>query len=633
MRPGFHAQQVGARADHRDQAHHQFLADRIDRRVGDLGEVLLEVIVEQPRAVGEHRDRRIRAHRTQRIIGVLGHRLKEAREVFLGIAKGLLAIEQAGGFLRQGGQLRLDHFQVLELVLRGMQPVLVRLGGGERGLEFLVLDDPALIEIDQQHAARLEPPLADNIVFLDRQHAAFRGHDDDIVIGHEEAGRAQAVAVQRCADLAAVGKGHGGRAVPWLHQRRVVFVERAALGIHQRIAGPGFRDQHHHRMGEAVTPGQQQLERVVEAGGVRLAVRDQRPHLVEIGAEQLRFHGAAAGVHPVDVAAHGVDFAIVGDEAIGVRQLPAGEGVGAEPLVDKTKRRNAVRITQIVVKAAHLRCQQQALVDHGAAGEAGHVEIGDPRHSVLFGQGGERVLGLLADRQDLAFERVLIGAVLAAFDEALTDHRHLFAHSLAQALGRHWHVAPTDQALAFLGDELFKGADDEIAAGLVLRQKAHGHGIVAGGGQLQPFLVGPLAEQGVGGLDQDARAIAQQRIGANCTAMVNVFEDLKRLGYDRMAFRALDMGDKAHATGVMLIARIVKALRRWITHRKPILSSPGSRRFARESAQTAEIRQLSASFPTAKSSENCANISHDDRKVFLQLRRGQESLAPAQVRL
>ena len=76
-----------------------------------------------------------------------------------------------------------------------------------------------------------------------------------------------------------------GRAVPGLHQAGVVFVEGAALGIHQRVAGPGFRDQHHHGVGKAVATRQQQFERVVEAGGVRLAVRDQRPHLVEIGVE------------------------------------------------------------------------------------------------------------------------------------------------------------------------------------------------------------------------------------------------------------------------------------------------------------------------------------------------------------
>ena len=57
---------------------------------------------------------------------------------------------------------------------------------------------------------------------------------------------AQAVAVERGADLAAVGEGNGGRAVPRLHQRGVVLVEGAALLVHQRIARPGLRDHHHH---------------------------------------------------------------------------------------------------------------------------------------------------------------------------------------------------------------------------------------------------------------------------------------------------------------------------------------------------------------------------------------------------
>jgi hypothetical protein len=41
------AEQVGPRPDHRHQRHHQLFADRVDRRVGDLREVLLEVVVEQ----------------------------------------------------------------------------------------------------------------------------------------------------------------------------------------------------------------------------------------------------------------------------------------------------------------------------------------------------------------------------------------------------------------------------------------------------------------------------------------------------------------------------------------------------------------------------------------------------------
>ena len=43
---------------------------------------------------------------------------------------------------------------------------------------------------------------------------------------------------------------------------------------------------------------------------------DQRHHLVEVGAEQLRRHRLPARRHPVDVAAHRVDLAVMADEPV-----------------------------------------------------------------------------------------------------------------------------------------------------------------------------------------------------------------------------------------------------------------------------------------------------------------------------
>ena len=50
-RRAFEVEQVRPRPDDRDQAHDQLLADRIDRRVGHLGEVLLEIGEQQLRLV------------------------------------------------------------------------------------------------------------------------------------------------------------------------------------------------------------------------------------------------------------------------------------------------------------------------------------------------------------------------------------------------------------------------------------------------------------------------------------------------------------------------------------------------------------------------------------------------------
>ena len=101
-----------------------------------------------------------------------------------------------------------------------------------------------------------------------------------IIVGDHIARRPQPVAVEGGADLAAIGKGDRRRPVPRLHQRRVIFIKGAPLRLHQRVAGPRLGDQHHHRMGERIAAADdQQLERVVDAGGVGLVGADQRLHL------------------------------------------------------------------------------------------------------------------------------------------------------------------------------------------------------------------------------------------------------------------------------------------------------------------------------------------------------------------
>ena len=462
VRAGVATQQIRARADHRQQAHHQLLADRIDRRVGDLGEVLLEIIVQQAAAVRQHGDRGVGSHRTDRVLAAARHGLQEATDVFLRVPECLLAFEQAGVGARNLAQIRLDVIEILELVLCRFQPFLVRFGIGELGLELLVLDDAPFFQIDQQHASRLETPLARDVLVPERQHAAFRCEDDEIVLGRAPACGAQAVAIETGADLAAIGKAHGSRAIPWLHQGGMVFVESAARGIHQRVLRPGFRHQHHHRMGQAVSAGHQQLERIVEARGVGLPVRDQRPHLVEICAEQFAFHRPAARFHPVHVAANGVYLAIMGHESVGMRQAPAREGIRREALVDEAERRNAVRIAQVVVETAHLICQQQALVNDRAAGKAGNIGLAKAFNSMLFFQCLQRIERLLADHHQLAFEGVLIGAIRAARDHALADARHRFDHGFAQSVERCRNVAPADHTLAFLFCEAFELFGDEI---------------------------------------------------------------------------------------------------------------------------------------------------------------------------
>ena len=260
---GLEIEEIGPRPDQRHQRHHRFLANRVDGRVGDLGEVLVEIIVKQARLVRQHRRRDVAAHGTDRFLADLGHRAEEELDVFLGVAEGLLAVQEGLLVGRHGRDL---GRQVFKVDLGIIQPLLIRMGAGELVLEFVVVDDALLFEVDQQHLAWLQTPFLDDPFFRDRQNADFRAQNHDIVVGDHITRRAQAVAVERRPNLAAIGKGDGRRPVPGLHQGGVVFVEGAAFVVHERMSVPGFRDHHHHGVGQRIAAGDQEFKCVVEGG-------------------------------------------------------------------------------------------------------------------------------------------------------------------------------------------------------------------------------------------------------------------------------------------------------------------------------------------------------------------------------
>ena len=122
-------EQIRPRPDDRDERGHQLLADGIERRVGHLREVLVEIIVEQLRPLREHGDRLVGAHRADGIVPILRHRFEEELDVFLRVAEGLLAIEQRRGLVRRRDQRRFGQIgQLMQLELRVLQPFLVGLG-------------------------------------------------------------------------------------------------------------------------------------------------------------------------------------------------------------------------------------------------------------------------------------------------------------------------------------------------------------------------------------------------------------------------------------------------------------------------------------------------------------------------
>ena len=81
-RSRFGPQQIALGPDRGFHGRDQLFADLIERRVGDLGEQLLEVVVERPRTIRQHGQRGVGAHGADRLFAVLRHRERkhEGRE-------------------------------------------------------------------------------------------------------------------------------------------------------------------------------------------------------------------------------------------------------------------------------------------------------------------------------------------------------------------------------------------------------------------------------------------------------------------------------------------------------------------------------------------------------------------------
>jgi hypothetical protein len=94
---------------------------------------------------------------------------------------------------------------------------------------------------------------------------------------------------------------------------------------------------------------------------------------------------------------------------------------------------------------------------------------------------------------------------------------------------------------------------------LILRHEDVADGVVAGLRQLDVELGAFLDEEVVRYLDQNARSIAGDWVGAHGAAMLEVLEDVERVLDDAMRFAALEVGDEADAAGVIFAARVEQA--------------------------------------------------------------------------
>ena len=271
-------EQVALGADARAHAHHDRLADRVDRRVRHLREELLEVRVEERLAAGQHGERRVVAHRADRLLGVPRERREDRLHVLLRVAEEQLPRAQR---LRRRRRRRRARRQLREAQLLALDPLRVRAAASRPRASSPRRGrcGPAA-RSTRKSLPGCSRPLRTTFSGALVEHARLGGEHDPAVGGLVPAAGAEAVAVERRADHAPVGERDRRRAVPRLHQALVERVEAAQLGRHVVAALVRLGDHHHQRVRQRAAGEHEQLEHVVERRGVGAAGPDDRQHLL-----------------------------------------------------------------------------------------------------------------------------------------------------------------------------------------------------------------------------------------------------------------------------------------------------------------------------------------------------------------
>ncbi|MNX84832.1 hypothetical protein D3C86_1166470 [compost metagenome] len=495
-------------ADTGGQRHDVVFPQRVDGRVGHLGEHLAEVVVQGTLAGGEHRHRGVIPHGAHRLLAVLAEHADDLIQLLVGVAEQfligleLIVRELAGACA--GVIHLLERHQSLAVLVH---PLLVGVTALEIVIDLEAGPHLAVAGIHHEQLARADPALLQHFVRGVVPGAHFGGQRDELVLGDDVAGRAQAVAVQRASGVAAVGHDDAGRAVPGLHVHGVEVIEGAQVVIHVRVLLPCRRDQQAHGPEQVHATGQEEIQHVVEAGGIRSRGVDEGGGLLQI-RDQRGGELVAARLGPLAVAGDGVDLAVVGEVAEGLRQRPARAGVGGEALVEHADGGLHADVGEIQIEARQIHRHAQSFIDGDQVGEADHIEV--VVADALLDAAAHYIKAALEILVDPAWRRVdkdLFNAWQGRLGDG-TEH-----------IGIDGHLAPTDQTQGLS----FQLLVDDVAGLLgqygVRVQEQHADRIVAA--QVPSLLFGDSAIEAVRFLQQQTTAIAGLAVGGDAAAVLH----------------------------------------------------------------------------------------------------------------
>ena len=536
------------------EAHHPRLAQRVDRRIGHLAEILPEEMAEHPRIIRDHRERRVVAHAADRLLGVVDHGCEQQLHVLHRQPGGDLPPAQFGAAQCRRGLGRIMAGQIGEIA-EPRHPFAIGCGGGDAVLDRAVVVErrssaAVAVEVDRDHLAGPQTALLEHRRLGDHDHPGFRADDQQMIAGQRVAHRPQRVAVEPGDHPAAVGHGERGGTVPCLHDAGEIGVHRA-VRVGQRLdPRPGFGDQQQLGGRRVAARADQRLEHRVECRGVAGARRDQRLDVLRMLAEGGRCHLDLVAFHPVLVAADGVDLAVVREAAERLRQPPLREGVGRIALVIDGEARHEALVLQIGIEHRQLLGEEQPLVDDRPRRQRADVETLDLRFDDLL-------LDAPADQEQVLLERRHRRQVerppgARPGDHDLLDLGARLHRLVADDAYVDRHLPPAVDGVAEADDlGLDDGAAGFLRRQVGARQEDHpdrgqiGLGPVAGA-------LDVLVEEVDRNLDMDAGTVAGLAVGVDRAAVPDGLQRVDRRADDTPAGLAVGGGDQPDAAGIGL---------------------------------------------------------------------------------
>ncbi len=226
------------------KTHHEFLAYRVDSRVGNLCKLLTEIIEEHLRTFAQHCQRGVITHRSGRFLTVHSHRHDGSVNIFFSISEEHFLNQQvADGVL--GMTAALEGFQ---LNTTRSQPFFIWMFTGELFLYLTIIIYLTFLSIYKKNLTRLQSSLLNHLSRGDVHHTHFAGHNHRTTTSDGISCRAQAVTVEHTSCIASVAEQQSCRSVPWFHQNRVVFIEGFQIFRYRVAVIPRFRNEHTHRL-------------------------------------------------------------------------------------------------------------------------------------------------------------------------------------------------------------------------------------------------------------------------------------------------------------------------------------------------------------------------------------------------